>query len=73
MKICLDNRFAEFSKGNLLKWIAENGSIASSYLDMCMPDEIVPYMERKKMEDVNYEMMLKASCRLAALLNEAFK
>ena len=73
MKLCLDNRFEEFTKGNLLNWIADNGKIASSYLSMCQPDEIVPYMEHKKMEDVNYEMMIKASCRLATLLNEAFK
>jgi hypothetical protein len=73
MKLCLGDRFAELSKGNLLRWVADNGSIAASYLSMCRPDEIVPYMERKNMEDVNYEMMIKASCRLATLLNEAFK
>lgn len=73
MKICLDNRFEEFTKGNLLNWIADNGSIAASYLSICYPDEIVPYMVHKKMEDVNYDMMIKAGCRLSVLLNEAFK
>ena len=73
MKLCLDGRFAEFSKGNLLSWIASNGKIAASYLDMCYPEEVVPWMDHKRMEDVNYDMMIKASCRLAALLNEAFK
>ena len=73
MKLCLDGRFEEFTKGNLLNWIAENGAIAASYLDMCYPEEVVPFMEYKGMEDVNYDMMIKASCRLAKLLNEAFK
>ena len=73
MKLCLDGRFDEFTKGGLLDWIADNGAIAASYLNMCLPDEVVPYMEHKKMEDVNYDMMIKASCRLAKLLNEAFK
>ncbi len=73
MKLCLDGRFDEFTKGGLLDWIADNGAIAASYLDICLPDEILPYMEDKKREDVNYDMMIKASCRLAVLLNEAFK
>ena len=73
MKLCLDGRFEEFTKGNLLNWIADNGAIAASYLKMCMPDEIIPYMEHKKTEDVNYDMMIKASCRLAKLLNENLK
>ena len=73
MKLCLDGRFDEFTKGGLLDWIADNGAIAASYLDICLPDEILPYMEDKKREDVNYDMMIKASCRLAQLLNEAFK
>lgn len=73
MKLCLDGRFAEFTKGGLVDWIVDNGSIAASYLDMCYPDAEVPYMEQKKMEDVNYDMMIKAGCRLANLLNEAFK
>ena len=73
MKLCLDGRFDEFTKGGLLDWIADNGAIAASYLDICLPDEILPYMEDKNREDVNYDMMIKASCRLAVLLNEAFK
>jgi hypothetical protein len=73
MKLCLDGRFDEFTKGGLLDWIADNGAIAASYLDICLPDEILPYMEDKNREDVNYDMMIKASCRLAKLLNEAFK
>ena len=73
MKLCLAGRFDEFTKGGLLDWIADNGAIAASYLDNCLPDEILPYMEDKKREDVNYDMMIKASCRLAVLLNEAFK
>ena len=73
MTLCLDGRFDEFTKGGLVDWIADNGAIAASYLDMCLPNEVVPYMEQKKMEDVNYDMMIKAGCRLAKLLNESFK
>ena len=74
MKLCLDGRFEQFSKGGLLDWVAENGAIAASYLDICYPDEEVPFMVyRQDMEDLNYDMMIKASCRLAKLLNEAFK
>ena len=73
MKLCLDGRFDEFTKGNLLNWIADNGAIAASYLDMCYPEEVVPFMDYKGMEDVNYDMMIKASCRLAKLLNESIK
>jgi hypothetical protein len=73
MKLCLGGRFDEFTKGGLLDWIADNGAIAASYLEVCLPDEILPYMDDKKREDVNYDMMIKASCRLAVLLNEAFK
>ena len=73
MKLCLDGRFAEFTKGGLVDWIVDNGTIAASYLAKCMPDSVVPYMEHKKIEDVNYDMMIKASCRLAKLLNETLK
>ena len=73
MKLCLNGRFDEFTKGYLRDWIADNGTIAISYLNKCMPDKVIPYMEHKKMEDVNYDMMIKASCRLAKLLNEVFK
>ena len=73
MKLCLDGRFEEFTKGNLLSWIADNGKIAASYLEMCVPDEVVPYMDHRGIEAVNYDMMIKASCRLAKLLNESFK
>ena len=74
MKLCLDGRFEQFTKGGLLDWVADNGAIAASYLDICMPEEVVPFMVyRENMEDDNYDMMIKASCRLAKLLNEAFK
>jgi hypothetical protein len=73
MKLCLDGRFDQFTKGGLLDWIADNGAMAASYLDICAPEEIVSFMvQRQDMEDDNYDMMIKASCRLAKLLNEAF-
>jgi hypothetical protein len=74
MKLCLDGRFDQFTKGGLLDWVADNGATAASYLDICVPEEVVPFMVfRQDMEDLNYDMMIKASCRLAKLLNEAFK
>ena len=73
MKIYLGDRFAEYTKGNLRDWAADNGAKAAAYLDICTPDGIVSYMDRKKMEDVSYTMLVKSSCRLAALLNEIFK
>jgi hypothetical protein len=74
MKICLDGRFDQFTKGGLLDWVADNGAVAASYLDICTPEATIPFLVHKQdMENVNYDMMIKASCRLAKLLNEAFK
>ena len=73
MEIFIDDRYAEFAKGSLEDWAAEVGAIAAYYLEFCKPNARVPYMEQKKMGIINYELMIKASCRLAALLNEAVK
>lgn len=70
MEAFLEDNFEKYAKGTLLDWVADNGAKAAYYLDFCKPDALVPYMELKKMGIVNYEMMIKASCRLAALLNE---
>lgn len=73
MKLCLDNRFDELTKGTLADWATDNGRIAARYLKIYQPDVTVSYMDHKMREDVSYDMLIKASCRLAALLNEALK
>ena len=73
MKLCLDNRYAEFTKGTLADWATDNGKIAAHYLEICKPDVTVSYMDYMMREDVSYDMLIKAGCRLAALLNENLK
>lgn len=69
MKIYLGDRYEEYTKGNLRDWAAENGAIAAKWLEICKPDCTVSFMDRKLMEDVSYTLLVKSSCRLAALLN----
>lgn len=69
MEVYIGNRYEEYAKGTLLDWASEVGAKAAYYLDFCKPDAKIPYMEHKGMGIVNYEMMVKTSCRLAALLN----
>ena len=73
MEIFIGDKYAEYSKGTLDDWATEVGTIAAYYLEFCKPDARVPYMEFKSMEVVNYELYVKAACRLAALLNENLK
>ena len=73
MEIFIGNKYADYSKGTLDDWAAEMGAIAAHYLEFCKPDARVPYMDFKSMEVVNYELYVKAACRLAALLNENLK
>ena len=73
MEVFIGDRYEEYAKGTLLDWAVESGKIAAHYLEFCKPDVRVPYMDYKGMGIVNYELMVKASCRLAALLNETIK
>lgn len=73
MDIFIGERYEEYAKGSLLDWAEESGRKAAYYLEFCKPDARIPYMEQKSMGVVNYEMMAKTSCRLAALLNEVTK
>lgn len=73
MKLCLHNRYAEFTKGSLEDWAADCGKVATYYLDIIKPDRTVGYTDHKLRTEANYDMLIKASCRLAALLNEAVK
>ena len=70
LQIFIGDRYEEYSKGSLLDWAEESGRKAAYYLEFCKPNARIPYMEHKSMGVVNYEMMAKTSCRLAALLNE---
>lgn len=70
LQIYIGERYEEYAKGSLLNWAEESGRKAAYYLDFCKPGARIPYMEHKSIGIVNYEMMVKTSCRLAALLNE---
>ncbi|MBR4969133.1 MAG: hypothetical protein IKY57_03135 [Alistipes sp.] len=70
IRIYLGDRYADYAKGNLRDWIADNGRLAAHYLEICKPGQITSYMDRKMMQPENYDMMVKAACRLATLLNE---
>ncbi len=69
----LGDRFAEYSKGTLKDWVADNGALAARYLAIYQPDAVVSCLDNKYTEPVNYDLIVKASCRLAALLNDAIK
>lgn len=73
MTIYLGDRFAEYSKGSLVDWIADNGAIAAYHLERLNPNDVAPHMNMRVMGDVHYESMIKSSCRLAALLNATLK
>ena len=63
----------EYSKGTLLDWVTENGEIAASYLTKFTPDYVMQPFEFHSLEDVNHDMMVRASFRLAAILNSTIK
>lgn len=69
MRIYIGDKYADYSKGTLREWVSENGALAAKYLEIYKPKQTVAYMDRRWTTPVAYEMMIKASCRLAALLN----
>ena len=73
MKICMRSRFDEFSKGSLKDWASESGRMAASYLELFQPDEAVSIVDRLNIDVANYDQMIKASCRLATLLNQTIQ
>ena len=73
MTLYLGDRFAEYSRGTLKDWAADNGAIAARYLAIYKPDAVVSCLDHKYTDPVTYDLMVKASCRLAALLNGVFK
>lgn len=73
MRIFIGDKYAEYAKGTLREWVLESGTLAAKYLEIYKPNTVVPYMDRRWSTPVAYDMMIKASCRLAALLNETIK
>ncbi len=73
MRIFIGDKYADYSKGTLREWVSENGALAAKYLEIYKPKQTVAYMDRRWTTPVAYEMMIKASCRLAALLNETIQ
>lgn len=73
ISLYLGDQFAKYSKGTLRDWVADNGALAARYLAIYQPNAVVSCLDYKYTEPVNYDLIVKASCRLAVLLNEALK
>lgn len=73
LRIYIGDKYAYYAKGSLREWVSENGALAAHYLELCKPNQVVGYVDRRLMSPVNYEMYVKATCRLATLLNENLK
>ena len=73
MLIYLGDKHADYSKGTLREWVVENGKLSAHYYGILKPKSVVPYMDYKWISPVAYDMMAKAACRLATLLNENIK
>jgi hypothetical protein len=63
----------EYSKGTPREWAVEVGAISTSYLNKFTPDYVLTPFEYNSLEEVNYDMMARASFRLAAVLNSTIK
>lgn len=73
MELCHGKKFAEFTKGTLADWVADNGARAAEQLSIMYPNSEITLRYYNEMEYINYDMMTRAGFRLAALLNEALK
>lgn len=73
MELCHGGRFAEFTKGSLRDWVADNGARAAEQLSNISPVSEIPLHYFNTMEYINYDMMARAGFRLAVLLNDAVK
>lgn len=73
LRVYIGGRYADYATGTPREWASEYGAFASRYLEMCKPKQTVGYMDRREMFTLNYEMYVKTTCRLAALLNENLK
>ena len=73
MGLYFADKFATYSQGTLRDWVVENGAKSASYLARFTPECLISCLAYNELEDVNYDMMGRASIRLATLLNEAIK
>ena len=73
MELCHGSKYAEFTKGTLRDWAADNGAKAAAYLAKISPDSVITLREYLEMDFANYDMVARAGFRLAALLNETIK
>ena len=69
MELCLGEKRAELSKGSLHDWVAQIGATAAELYSRINPEYDMTRRERNELEELNYEMMTRASYRLAVLLN----
>lgn len=73
MELCHGDKFAEFTKGNLHDWAADNGARAAEQLAIMYPNSEITIRYFNLMEYFNYDMITRAGMRLAVLLNENLK
>ena len=73
MELCHGANYAEFTKGTLRDWTADNGAKAAEYLAKISPDSVITLRDYLEMDFANYDMAARAGFRLAALLNETIK
>ncbi len=73
LELCYGDKVKEYSQGTLREWVEAIGAKSASYLAVITPNCVLKSGDFGALEDVNYEMMARASFRLAALLNETIK
>ncbi len=73
LRTYIGDRYEEYAKGTLREWVVDNGKLSAHYYGIYKPKSVVSYWDCKWTSPVAYDMVAKASCRLAALLNETIK
>ena len=73
MALCLGHKKAEYSQGSLRDWVKETGTKSAAFLEFINPSYVMPVLMFNELEDTNYEQMVRASFRLAALLNSTIQ
>lgn len=73
MELNSGHKFAEYSQGTLRDWVAHIGGVANELYSRINPTYEMTRRERNELEELNYEMMVRAGFRLAALFNELAK
>lgn len=69
MELCLGTQRAELSKGSLDEWATQIGEKAAWLYSFINPEYVMTRRQVNELEDLNYEMMVRAGYRLAVLLN----